>query len=110
MRRTTTLPAHDVHHDRTKLLAPKSHLRPPIVSGLTYNIIISKNNQKACIEIKDGLKPKSAQKLTPGETKFKDEWQGLYYIVRSTDDADSVMKEFVMIDEYGNKLNLVEVK
>ncbi len=48
--------------------------------------------------------------MTPGETKFKDEWQGLYYIVRSTDDADSVMKEFVMIDEYGNKLNLVEVK
>ena len=74
------------------------------------DIIISKNNQTACIEIKDGLKPTSAQKLTPGEIKFKDEWQGLYYIVRSTDDADSVMKEFVMLDEYGNKLNLVEVK
>ena len=70
--------------------------------------MVSKNGRTIAVEIKDGNKSPSQQKLSPGELKFKDEWQGLYYIVRSTADADSVMKEFVLLDEYGNKLNLVE--
>ena len=58
------------------------------------DIIISKNKRTACIEIKDGLKPKSARKLTAGEMKFKKSWQGEYYIVESTQDADRIISDY----------------
>ena len=55
------------------------------------DIIISKNMRTACIEIKDGLKPKSQRKLTEGEQKFKNEWQGNYFIIESVEDADKLI-------------------
>lgn len=39
------------------------------------------------IEIKDGAKVKSAQKLTEGEEKFQREWKGQYAIVRTIGDV-----------------------
>ncbi len=51
------------------------------------DIIISKNGRTVAIEIKDGKKAKSAQKLSDGELKFKDEWQGEYQIITSIEEA-----------------------
>ena len=45
------------------------------------DIIVSKKNATIVIEIKDGEKPISAQKLTTGELKFKEMWHGQYKIV-----------------------------
>lgn len=47
------------------------------------DIIISKNGRTVAVEIKDGSKPPSARKLSEGELKFKDEWQGEYMIIES---------------------------
>ena len=50
----------------------------------------------ALAEIKDGSKPLSAQKLTPDEIKFRDNWSGNYHIIRSEEEVglllDSLMK------------------
>ena len=60
-----------------------------IVSQLKncYDIIVSKNGRTIAVEIKDGSKPPSQQKLTPGEIKFKNEWQGEYKLITSVDDV-----------------------
>jgi hypothetical protein len=39
------------------------------------------------IEIKDGSKPPSRQKLTPDEQEFHDNWRGQVAIARTIDDA-----------------------
>jgi Holliday junction resolvase len=39
------------------------------------------------VEIKDGNKPPSAQKLTPDQIKFHDEWRGQICIVNCVDDC-----------------------
>ena len=51
------------------------------------DIIVSKNGVTTAIEIKDGAKPKSQHKLTEGELKFRDEWQGDYALITSIDDV-----------------------
>ena len=50
------------------------------------DIIVSKNGRTIAIEIKDGSKPPSQQKLSKGELKFQNEWQGEYKVVTSIDD------------------------
>ena len=42
------------------------------------------------VEIKDGKKTKSKQKLSTGEEKFKNEWQGEYKLVICIDDVLSI--------------------
>lgn len=54
------------------------------------DVIISKGGRTIAIEIKDGTKPKSAQRLSEGEKKFMDEWQGEYRIITSTDDIGTL--------------------
>lgn len=39
------------------------------------------------IEVKDGDKPKSRQRLTPDQEKFHSEWKGQIDVVRSVDEA-----------------------
>jgi hypothetical protein len=42
------------------------------------------------LEVKDGAKPPSAQKLTPAEAEFHRTWRGPVHIVRSVDEALAV--------------------
>ena len=51
------------------------------------DIIVSKNGRTIVIEIKDGEKTKSQQKLTEGELKFMGNWQGEYKIVTCIDEV-----------------------
>ncbi len=41
----------------------------------------------ALVEIKDGSKPPSKQKLSEGQQKFQDTWQGLTAVVRNEEEA-----------------------
>ena len=54
------------------------------------DIIVSKRLQTWAIEIKDGSKPPSARKLTPGEEAFRSTWKGEYAIVESIDDVMTI--------------------
>ena len=51
------------------------------------DIIVSKNGRTVAVEIKDGNKPPSARKLSDGEIKFRDGWQGEYALVICNDDV-----------------------
>jgi len=51
------------------------------------DIIVSKKGRTIAIEIKDGSKPPSAQKLSDGELKFKSEWLGEYALVNCIGDV-----------------------
>ena len=51
------------------------------------DIIVSKNGRTIAIEIKDGRKTPSQQKLSAGELKFQSEWQGEYALITSIDDV-----------------------
>lgn len=51
------------------------------------DIIVSKNGRTVTIEIKDGNKPPSQRKLSDGEVKFRDSWQGEYALVICTNDV-----------------------
>ncbi len=46
-----------------------------------FDILVAKCGHTMAIEIKDGLKPPSARKLTPGEEAFRSRWLGNYKIV-----------------------------
>lgn len=57
------------------------------------DIIVSKGGRTIAVEIKDGKTPKSQQKLTEGELKFKSEWQGEYKLVTCVDDVLNINSE-----------------
>ena len=59
---------------------------PDIVVGIPGNVIL--------MEIKDGDKPPSAQKLTPEQQIFHTEWRGPIHIVNSVARAISVVNEY----------------
>lgn len=46
------------------------------------------------VEIKDGRKPPSQQKLTEAEQKFHDSWLGPLHVVRSVDEALELIKRY----------------
>ncbi|MGK0446521.1 MAG: hypothetical protein ACJA2M_000290 [Polaribacter sp.] len=53
-----------------------------------FDVLVGYGGKDFIIEIKDGKKPPSQRKLTPGELKFKNEWKGSeYYIVMSLEEA-----------------------
>ena len=56
------------------------------------DIIVSKSGRTVAIEIKDGSKPPSARKLSEGEIKFRDAWQGDYSLVICNDDVIALNK------------------
>ena len=51
------------------------------------DILVSKGGRTIAVEIKDGSKSASKQKLTPGEEKFREEWQGEYRLITCVDDV-----------------------
>ena len=51
------------------------------------DIIVSKDGRTIAVEIKDGKKTPSQQKLSEGELKFEREWQGEYRLIKSIDDV-----------------------
>lgn len=51
------------------------------------DIVMSYKGTNYLIEIKDGAKPKSQQKLTKAEEEFHDKWQSTVQIMRSVDEA-----------------------
>ena len=52
---------------------------------------MSKEGRTIAVEIKDGAKTASQQKLSDGELKFKAEWQGEYKLITSIDDVLSII-------------------
>lgn len=47
------------------------------------------------VEVKDGKKPLSAQKLTEKEQDFFNSWQGQVCIIRSVDEAISFVRDAI---------------
>lgn len=51
------------------------------------DLIAAKNGFTVLIEVKDGRKPPSSRKLTPGERTFAESWPGYYCVIESVSDA-----------------------
>lgn len=47
------------------------------------DLVIGFQKRNYLIELKDGDKPPSAQKLTPDEIEFQNTWQGQYHVCNS---------------------------
>lgn len=64
------------------------------------DILVGSFGQNFLIEIKDGNKPLSAQKLTEHEERFHQNWKGQVCIIRSAVEAVSFMekaKEYISL-------------
>ena len=59
------------------------------------DILVGKWKLSIVIEIKDGSKPPSKQKLTTGEMAFRDRWRGDYRIVTCIQDVIDIDREYV---------------
>ena len=59
------------------------------------DIIVGKWKRSIVIEIKDGSKPPSKQKLTQGEISFRDRWRGDYRIVKRIQDVIDIDREYM---------------
>ena len=55
------------------------------------DIIIGFNNHNYLIELKDGNKSKSQQKLTPDEVEFQKEWKGNYHVCNSLEQIKTIL-------------------
>jgi hypothetical protein len=51
------------------------------------DILVGHRGKNALVEIKDGAKPPSSQKLTKDEVIFHAEWRGQVAIINSVDEA-----------------------
>ncbi len=49
------------------------------------DLVLGYRNSNYMIELKDGNKTKSQQKLTPDEVKFQESWNGNYAVCNSID-------------------------
>lgn len=56
------------------------------------DLCVGFNGNNYLVEIKDGKKPPSAQKLTEAEKIFKENWKGNFYIINSVDMAMQFVK------------------
>lgn len=58
-----------------------------------WDLLVWYRGHTLLLEVKDGTKPPSAQKLTPAEEKFHLEWPGdNLHIVNSVDSALAILK------------------
>jgi len=61
-----------------------------------FDILVGFRGELYIVEIKDGSKPPSQRKLTPGETKCKQDFQNVgvkYHIINSVQEAIEMLKE-----------------
>lgn len=56
------------------------------------DIVVGRSGRNYLFEIKDGNKPKSAQKLTEAEQQFADAWKGQYNVISCLDDAIKILR------------------
>lgn len=54
------------------------------------DLIVAKNGKTFAIEVKDGTKPPSQRKLTEGEQKFFDSWNGEWCIIESIEQVNKL--------------------
>jgi hypothetical protein len=59
------------------------------------DVLVGLRGRNVLMEIKDGSKPKSAQRLTSAEQTFQQQWAGQYAIVRNVAEAIEVMNREV---------------
>lgn len=57
------------------------------------DLIVAKRGRSYCVEVKDGKKPPSQRKLSLGEERFKNEWQGEWRLVETLDDVYAINEE-----------------
>ena len=57
--------------------------------------LVGRNGKNVLAEIKDGSTPPSAQKLTPDQVKFHEEWKGHIVILRTLEDALRLAEELM---------------
>lgn len=57
------------------------------------DILVGKSGKNYLFEIKDGNKPKSAQKLTSDQVEWHSKWQGSVFVVNSAEQAISIISE-----------------
>ena len=55
------------------------------------DFVVGRSGKNYLFEIKDGRKPKSAQKLTDAEQQFADSWKGQYTVITCLDDAIKIL-------------------
>ena len=56
-----------------------------------FDILVGYDGFNFAFEIKDGNKPPSGQKLTEGEQKFFDNWNGQVNVITSVTEAMTIM-------------------
>lgn len=55
------------------------------------DIVVGYAGENFLVEIKDGEKPASAQKLTPDEAEWHTNWRGSVFVVRSVSEAFALL-------------------
>ncbi len=58
------------------------------------DILVGINGKNILMEIKDGEKPPSQRKLTPGEIAFHDKWRGQVVVVESVDQIIEIINKY----------------
>lgn len=56
------------------------------------DLVVKRGNKVVLVEVKDGTKPPSARKLTPGEVKFHAEWLGSVFVVKDLSDVIALVR------------------
>jgi Holliday junction resolvase len=64
------------------------------VGGGCPDLLVSCQGQVLLIEVKDGSKPPSAQKLTPDQITWHAGWQAQVHIVNSVEQALEVVEQY----------------
>lgn len=57
------------------------------------DLVVGYRRRNFLVEIKDGSKPPSAQKLTPDEAAWHEKWRGQIAIIRSVDDVLALLND-----------------
>ena len=68
-----------------------------MVGGGFPDIVCSKGGITILVEIKDGLKPPSARKLTVPEEEFHASWQSHIAVVHSVDDVYALHRSLFLV-------------